>query len=272
MAKTCYHTIEKVRQPAVAGSFYPAEPSVLRGMIEGFLYEVEPVHRPAPKAIIAPHAGYVYSGPIAASAYAQFAAARDTTRRIVLLGPSHYVPFRGLAATEAASWTTPLGVLPVDVEAIREICALPQVNVLDTAPTREHSLEVQLPFLQIVFNHISIVPLAVGDASDVEVAEVIDALWGGEETRFVVSSDLSHFHGYREALELDAATARAVEQNRPESIGFEQACGCIAIRGFLRTARKHGLRAHTLDLRNSGDTYGPRSEVVGYGAFAFEEE
>ena len=239
-------------------------------MVEGFLREVKCADGPAPKAIIAPHAGYIYSGPIAAAAYARFAAARESIKRVVLIGPSHRVPFGGLAATRAETWVTPLGVIPVDTTAIQQLRPLRQVSVLDQAHAHEHSLEVHLPFLQVVLADFKIVPLVVGDASDEDVAEVIEALWDGDETRFVISSDLSHYHEYAMARDLDTATARAIESLKPQDIGESQACGRVPIRGLLHTARRHGLHARTVDLRNSGDTAGPRSGVVGYGAFVFE--
>jgi hypothetical protein len=261
-----------VRPPAVAGQFYPDDPAELRRMIEGFLLEVNRTETPAPKAVIAPHAGYIYSGPIAASAYGLFASARDIIKRVVLIGPSHRVPFDGLATTSAETWVTPLGTIPVDTAAIQQIRPLRQVSVLDQAHAYEHSLEVHLPFLQVVLADFRIVPLVVGDASDKDVAEVIAALWDGDETRFVISSDLSHYHDYATARELDTATAHAIESLKPQDIGEEQACGRIPIRGLLRAARTHGLHVRTVDLRNSGDTAGPRDQVVGYGAWAFEEE
>lgn len=223
-----------------------------------------------PKALIAPHAGYAYSGPIAASAYARWLPAGDAIKRVVLLGPPHYVAFQGLAATCAETWTTPLGAVPVDMDTVSQILALPHVTILDEAHAREHSLEVQLPFLQVVLSEFKIVPLVVGEAGEDETAQVLETLWGGDETRFVISSDLSHYHHYARARELDAATARAIEQLRPQDIGHEQACGRVPIRGLLRAAKAHGLRAETVDLRNSGDTAGPRTEVVGYGAWAFQ--
>ena len=262
----------KIRPPAVAGRFYPDNPAELHRMIEGFLRGVKSTDTPAPKAVIAPHAGYVYSGPIAASACARFAPARAIIKRIVLLGPSHHVSFKGLATTSAEAFATPLGAVPVDAAAIRDLCArLPQVSVRDEAHAYEHSLEVELPFLQVVLADFKIVPLAVGDASDEQVAEAIEILWGGDETRFVISSDLSHYHDYATARELDTATARAIEELRPQDIGGEQACGRIPVCGLLRAAQKHGLRAQTVDLRNSGDTAGSRNEVVGYGAFVFAQ-
>ena len=240
-------------------------------MLEDFLRETKPAAAPAPKAVIAPHAGYVYSGPIAASAYARLAPARDTIKRVVLLGPSHHASFEGLAAPSDEAFATPLGSVPVDTASIRDLRShSPQVIVLDEAHACEHSLEAHLPFLQCVLAEFKIVPLLVCDASEDEVAEVIEALWGGEETRFVISSDLSHYCDYASARELDALTARAIEELRPQDIGVEQACGRVPIRGWLQVAKRHQLRARTVDLRNSGDTAGPRSEVVGYGAWVFE--
>jgi MEMO1 family protein len=183
------------------------------------------------------------------------------------------VSFEGLATVSAGFFATPLGRVPVDTAAVRDLCArLPQVGILEEAHVREHSLEVHLPFLQVVLGEFKIVPLLVCDASDDEVAEAVETLWDGDETRFVISSDLSHYHDYVAARALDAATARAIEGLHAGEIGEEQACGRVPIRGLLRAARRHGLRAATLDLRNSGDTAGPRREVVGYGAFAFAED
>ena len=258
-----------IRKPAVAGTFYPDDPIKLRKMVAEFLNQAKPSDI-LPKAIIAPHAGYIYSGPIAGSAYATLKPARGKIHRVVLLGPSHRIPFRGLAATGAEQFATPLGNVPIDQKAIDAIRDMPQVEVLDTAHGMEHSLEVQLPFLQEVLGKFSLVPLAVGDASREEVAEVLEKLWGGPETLLVISSDLSHYYDYRTAQKMDLATSKAIESLRPEDIDYEQACGRIPISGLLLAARKHGLRAHTIDLRNSGDTAGPRDEVVGYGAYVFE--
>jgi len=261
-----------VRPPAAAGRFYPGNPAELRAMIENFLREAKPVAGPTPKAIIAPHAGYIYSGPIAASAYAQLAPARDTIKRVVLLGPSHFVSFDGLAATSAAAFSTPLGAVSVDTAAIAEICSrLPQVRVRDEAHADEHALEVQLPFLQVVLGDFKIVPLLVGEANDEEIAEVIEALWGGEETCFVVSSDLSHYHDYQTARQADSETARAIESLNARKLRGDLACGCRPICGLLSAAKEHGLRCRTVDLRNSGDTAGERDRVVGYGAFVFTQ-
>lgn len=261
----------KVRPPAVAGQFYPGDERELRHMIGQLLRGLPPWRGRAPKAVIAPHAGYVYSGPIAASAYTALAAAREVTKRVVLVGPSHRVPFHGLAAPTAEAFATPLGQVPVDGDAIRQISGLPQVQLLDEAHADEHSLEVQLPFLQTVLADYKIVPLVVGDARDEAIAEVLETLWNGAATRLVISSDLSHYLPYPTARDLDAATARAIEQLCPQDLDDEQACGAAPIRGLLCAARWRGLRARTIDLRNSGDTAGSRHQVVGYGAFVFEE-
>jgi hypothetical protein len=261
-----------VRPPAVAGRFYPDDPAELRRMVEDFLREVKATAGPAPKAVIAPHAGYIFSGPIAASAYAQLASARDTVKRVVLLGPSHYALFDGLAATGATAFATPLGAVPVDTTAVRDLCSRqPQVSVRDDAHAEEHALEVQLPFLQVLLTDFKIVPLLVGEAGDDEIAAVIEALWGGDETRIVISSDLSHYHDYETAQATDAETARIIEALDWKRLRGDLACGCRPICGFLNAAKERGLRCRTVDLRNSGDTSGDHDRVVGYGAFVFTE-
>lgn len=238
-------------------------------MVQGYLDEA-PRATPVPKAIVAPHAGYVYSGPIAASAYARIAPAREVITRVVLLGPSHRLPFWGLALPSVDALATPLGEVPIDKRAIAEITDLRQVHTLDGAHAAEHSLEVHLPFLQTVLAHFAVVPLAVGEANPQEVGEVLERLWGGPETLIVVSSDLSHYHDYETARRLDEATSRAIEELRPEDIAYEQACGRNPLNGLLHVARVRGLHARTIDLRSSGDTAGPRDRVVGYGAYVFE--
>ena len=260
----------KVRQPAVAGKFYPADPGELREAVSRALGGAQ-TSGPAPKAIIAPHAGYIYSGAVAASAYARLAPARDRIRRVVLIGPSHRVAFRGLAASSADAFATPLGRVPLDRECIDALLALPAVQLLDRAHQAEHSLEVHLPFLQVVLESFRLVPLAAGDASPAEVAGVLDAVWGGNETLIVVSSDLSHYLDYDSARRVDAGTRRAIEALRWEDLGEDQACGRNGVNGLLETARRRRMRVQTLDLRNSGDTAGTRDEVVGYGAWAFED-
>jgi AmmeMemoRadiSam system protein B len=220
-----------------------------------------------PRALIAPHAGYVYSGPIAATAYSQLAARRARTRRVLLLGPSHRVAFRGLALSSAARFATPVGDVGIDTDACRELLVLPQVGVLDEAHAEEHSLEVHLPFLCAALDDFLLIPVVVGDASPSDVAEVIETFWGRDDTLVVVSSDLSHFLDYETANRVDHETTRAIERHA-QDIEPHQACGCRVINGLMRVADQHALAVTTLDLRNSGDTAGDRSRVVGYGAYA----
>jgi hypothetical protein len=260
-----------VRAAAVAGMFYPAAPAALAAQVRAHLAGVSTRSRSAvPKALIAPHAGYVYSGPIAAAAYARLAAGRDAIRRVVLFGPTHRVPVRGLALPSARAFATPLGTVDVDRGAAAAALELPQVCASDAAHAFEHSLEVQLPFLQAVLGDFSIVPFAVGDATPGEVGEVIELLWGGPETLIVVSSDLSHYHRYDDARAIDRATGGAILA-LSATLDHEQACGATPINGLLLAARRHGLQPELLDLRNSGDTAGDRSRVVGYASFAFFE-
>jgi len=226
---------------------------------------------PPPKAIIAPHAGYVYSGPIAGSAYAGWMQERDTIRRVVLLGPSHHVAFPGLVASSAQAFASPLGRVPVDMAALDLARALPQVTTLDEAHRQEHSLEVQLPFLQTVLGEFLLVPLVVRDATAEQVGAVLNALWGGPETCFVISSDLSHYLRYPEAQLADRDTAHAIEALDWAGLKGQQACECRAVRGLLKVAQERGLYGRTVDLCNSGDTAGRRDRVVGYGAFVFIE-
>jgi AmmeMemoRadiSam system protein B len=267
----------EVRAPAVAGSFYPLNPAELREVVRGYVAEAcaRAAHEPPttsaarPRAVVAPHAGYVYSGPVAGSAFAPLAPLRGRISRVVVLGPSHRVAFEGLAVPQAGAFATPLGVLHVDEDARAALLALPQVVASDRAHAAEHSVEVQLPFVQEVLGEVAIVPLVAGDTSDAEAAEALECLWSDPKTCVVVSSDLSHYYAYDDAKRLDAETAHAIELLSPEDIGNEQACGRIGVRAMLLVARHHGLRPTTLDLRNSGDTAGTRDRVVGYGAFAF---
>lgn len=259
-----------IRAPAVAGTFYPAEPARLRAMVEEDLAEAAGVIAvAATKAIIAPHAGYVYSGPVAGHAFAALRARAAGIRRVVAIGPAHFVPVRGIAVPSADAFRTPLGDVPVDRAAILAIRDLRQVQVTDSPHRDEHALEVELPFLQTVLGAFTLVPLVVGDATPAEVAEVLARLWGGPETLIVISSDLSHYEPYASAQRHDGATAAAIERLDEAALGPGDACGHLAIGGFLVEARRHGLTADRLDLRNSGDTAGPRGQVVGYGAWAF---
>ena len=256
------------RPPSVAGSFYPLDPGVLVDEIAHFLSEAKS-EGTLPKAVIAPHAGYIYSGPIAASAYARVAQGRDTIKRVILLGPAHRMYMPGLAVPSAGSFSTPLGAIPIDQDSINLALQFSQVEVLDAVFDGEHSLEVQLPFLQHVLEEFSVVPILVGGAGGEQIAEVIGALWDGPETLVVVSSDLSHFLSYDSARQIDALTSQAIENLRPDQIQDDGACGRQPIKGLLLAAKRMGLECKTIDLRNSGDTAGPRSSVVGYGAYVF---
>lgn len=268
-----YNPISSVRHAAVAGMFYPADAQELARDVDRLLDGAVPslIEAGAIKAIAVPHAGYVYSGETAACAYASIAARRTEIRRVILLGPTHRVAISGLALPDAESFDTPLGTIDVDGEMAAAVRALPQIVVNRTAHAAEHSLEVQLPFLQRVLDDFTLLPLAVGRASADEVAEVLDILWGGPETLIVVSTDLSHFHPYREAVQIDAGTVRDVLDLRTD-IDHEHACGATPLNGLLLCARRRGLRPQLIDARNSGDTAGDRSRVVGYAAFAFTEQ
>ena len=261
----------QIREPAVAGQFYPAGNGELENTVRAMLSGVPGSPESAPKAMIVPHAGYIYSGPVAATAYARLQPYHDESTRVVLLGPSHRIPLDGLAVSGADAFRTPLGVVPLDRQVIARL-EHPAVVLSDAPHQFEHSLEVQLPFLQVTLEAFCIVPLLVGEARDRDVAEVIDALWVGADTLVVVSSDLSHYLPYRAARSRDALTCRAVEQLDGPRIGHGDACGAAPLRGLLRVARQRGLRAETLDLRNSGDTAGNHDRVVGYGAWSIVEE
>ncbi len=258
--------MSKTRLPAVAGQFYPAAPDELRSAVLNYLQQAERAVS-VPKAIIVPHAGYIYSGPVAASAYACIAPAHAVITRVILLGPAHRVYLRGLALSSAESFTTPLGAVSIDPDAVERLRDLPRVVVMDQAHAFEHSLEVQLPFLQTVLDQFTLVPLVVGDTPPQAVSEVLEILWGGKETLIVVSSDLSHYYDYATASALDQETSTEIEACCSD-IPPERACGCMPLNGLLYLAQHRGLQVTTLDLRNSGDTAGPRNQVVGYGAYA----
>ena len=261
-----------IRPSAVAGSFYPIEQSVLQNELHVLLEDATVASAlDTPKAIIVPHAGYIYSGPTAAVAYASLAGLRERIRRVILLGPVHRVPVRGLALPGVDAFATPLGNVALDQEAIARIQHLPQVMVSAAAHAQEHSLEVQLPFLQTVLQDFKLVPLAVGDATPAEVAAVLETLWGGEETLIVISSDLSHFLPYYVAQSVDQETVQSIlDLHGP--LSHEQACGGTPINGLMLAAARYHLRPQLLDYRNSGDTSGDKNRVVGYASFAFMED
>lgn len=260
----------EIRAAAVAGQFYPEEPKRLSREVARLCEAVPPgpPESQPPKAFLVPHAGYAYSGPIAATAYARLRPFRGFFRRVVILGPSHRVPLRGIALPGAQAFETPLGRIPLDIEALERLQALPEVALHPAAHAQEHAIEVQLPFLQEALGAFLLLPLTVGEAAPEAVARVIEALWDGPDTLFLVSSDLSHYLPYEAAQRIDGQTCAEIARLHPLA-NPDQACGAAPLNGFLLAARRHGLAPRLLDLRNSGDTAGDRRRVVGYASFAF---
>ncbi|CAL7959474.1 MEMO1 family protein GAMM_v1_100138 [Gammaproteobacteria bacterium] len=255
--------------PNVAGKFYPTDPDVLRQDILKMLEDAsDKAALPTPKAIIAPHAGYIYSGPIAASAYASLAKAKKQIHRVVLLAPSHQYPVDGVATTNAKFYMTPLGQITIDQKSIAKI-DLPYTQAVEEAFASEHAIEVHLPFLQLTLESFSLIPLLVGLATITQVEKILEKLWDGSETLIVISSDLSHYSPYNLAQLLDKKTADAIIALDPQGFSPEHACGATAIKGLLAVAAKKKMHATQIDLRNSGDTAGSKDQVVGYGAFHF---
>jgi len=260
-----------VRPAAVAGVFYPDDPALLAEQVDTLVAAASRSAAPSPKALVLPHAGYLYSGPIAATGYATLRARSEPVTRVVLLGPAHRAPVRGLATSSADAWATPLGEVPIDDQARRAACALPGVTIDDAAHALEHSLEVHLPFLQRVLGDgFALVPFVVGRAEADTVAAVLDLLWGGDETIIIASSDLSHYLDHATASARDRRTASAIVECRVDDLAPDDACGAYPVRGLLIAAARHGLHPTLLDLRSSGDTAGSPDRVVGYGAFALD--
>lgn len=255
--------MQTIRQPAVAGMFYPFDAGELAQLVRRYTQGDAPAS--PPKMIIVPHAGYIYSGAIAGAAYAQLQSATQV-RRVVLLGPSHRVALRGIAVPSVDRFATPLGEIAIDNGLREAITSLPGVIVHDVPHAQEHSLEVQLPFLQTVLGEFTLLPLVVGDADPATVAAVLDAVWGGDETLVVISTDLSHYLPYGTARQVDAETSALIE-GRNTQIHPEQACGAHPLNGALLLARRKNLQVECVKLANSGDTAGTRDRVVGYGAY-----
>lgn len=264
---------DKVRAAAVAGQFYSGGGDALRQEVDELLGAATAADEPVPKAIIAPHAGFMFSGGVAATAYARLRPASGRISRVVVLGPSHFVPIRGLAASSAEWFETPLGRLRVDPSGLDTALDFPSVEVNDSAHAREHSIETQLPFIQRVLgDDVTIVPLVVGDAKPTTVGQVLAALWGDDETAIAISSDLSHFHDDGTARNLDQATARTIESLRGNELRAENACGFLPVAGLLWNAQRSGATVRTLELRTSADAGAPPDSVVGYGAFTLQEQ
>ncbi|MFV1982357.1 MAG: AmmeMemoRadiSam system protein B [Thiohalomonadales bacterium] len=260
------------RITAVAGQFYPNEPAVLQTDINQYLNEVSTLSdsvNPELKAIIVPHAGYIYSGAIAASAYNLLYKQSSTISNIILLGPAHRLSFQGIASSSVHYFDTPLGSVAVNLSLIDKIKHFSFINCIDAAHQNEHCLEVQLPFLQTVLKKFTIVPLLIGECDPNDVATILDFLWGGNETLIIISSDLSHFNNYELAKHNDNNTSQAILNLQPENIHYEDACGRTPVNGLLKIAQKKRLKVSILDVRNSGDTAGDKQRVVGYGAYSF---
>ncbi len=291
-----------IRKPAVAGQFYPASPALLTEAIEACLadargpaactptplqFSAVPAFHPdtighspgagageggrvgQPRALIVPHAGYIYSGAVAASAYCCLRDCAADIHRVILLGPAHRVYFEGIAAPTVAGFETPLGVVEVDQAAIHGLSGLPGVVISDESHREEHSIEVQVPFMQMLLPEFTLVPLVVGDVGPEAVLALLEHFQDDPRTLIVVSSDLSHYLSYRQACQVDEHTSQAIVRLLPDAIEDRMACGSIPIRGLLQFARKKGWRVELLDYRNSGDTAGSRERVVGYGAYLF---
>ncbi|MBC8376653.1 MAG: AmmeMemoRadiSam system protein B [FCB group bacterium] len=264
--------MKQIRPPAVSGMFYPGDPHTLEDQIANFIQEKPNETTVVPKVIIVPHAGTVYSGSIAAAAYRTLLQYRHVIRKVILLGPAHRVFLHGLALPTVDQFQTPLGEINLDTQTIQNLVdEYPQISISDQAHAEEHSLEVQLPFLQKVLASFRLIPFVVGEATQKEVADVIETLWGGDECLIVISTDLSHFHSYDEAIKLDTITARRIESFQGELLGDHSACGRIPLRGLLQVAKHKGMSIKRLDLRNSGDTSGRNDQVVGYGAWGLFE-
>ncbi len=254
-----------IRSAAVAGTFYPSDRQELIMSVDTLL-DAAKSEESCPKVIVAPHAGYIYSGAVAAKVYSRLKNREHEISKVVLLGPSHKVGFKGIAACSADKFSTPLGEIPLAVERIKFLAAMSDVCFLDKAHSQEHSLEVHLPFLQRALGNFELIPLVVGTSSKEDVALLLEHLWGGDETLIVISSDLSHFHEYTEAQRLDSATSEKIVSLQDDITGSE-ACGCNPLNGLLHLANRHGMKVEKIELKNSGDTAGSKDRVVGYGAF-----
>ena len=258
--------MKNIRLPAVAGSFYPDKPDILKAMIADYLKQVAPVDK-APLAIIVPHAGYIYSGEIAASAYARLQCRRSSIKRVVILGPSHKVGFTGLALSHAEAFRTPLGDIPLDAKAAASIIHFPFVEYNEQAHLFEHSLEVQLPFLQMTLDSFKLLPIVTGDCPAELIEELLEVFYRQDDTLIVISSDLSHFHDYATAQHLDQRTSEKIEQLDYQHLDYDSACGRVPVSGLMALAKKQSLQIKTIALGNSGDTAGDKNRVVGYGAY-----
>jgi len=264
--------MENIRSTAVAGLFYPASSDELVQLVNNELSQATPEAGHHPLAIIVPHAGYVYSAAIAANVYKHLQHFRSIIKRVLLIGPSHRVAFQGLALSSADFFQTPLGKIAVDKTAQKDLLNIAGIQLHDQAHANEHSLEVQLPFLQHVLDDFSLIPIVAGDANAELIAQAIDTVWDGQQTLVVISSDLSHYHDYKTAQRLDNASSKAIVALNCTTLSSANACGYVGVNGLLLFAQRHHLKASIVDVRNSGDTAGDKTSVVGYGGYLFEDE
>jgi len=259
-----------LRIPAHAGQYYPADAGFLEKVVDEYLTDGGTVSE-IPKAVIAPHAGFIHSGRIAGKAFAVWKAQEVRARRVVLIGPSHYYDFPGIALPDSTRFQTPLGEVQVDPAADDLKRKFRYVRVFEAAHYPEHALEVLLPFLQRAVPGAKIVPLITGRTEMSQVSAVIEEIWGGADTLLVISSDLSHNHPYEIAQKVDRQTARAIVEFDFSRLTADQACAYQAMRGFLKAAIRKEMRCSLLELRNSADASGDMSLVTGFGAFHFFE-
>ncbi|MGD9638118.1 MAG: AmmeMemoRadiSam system protein B [Alphaproteobacteria bacterium] len=261
----------KIRKEAVAGAFYPYGPTELDALLEALLYQKELPDIPPPKAVIVPHAGYVFSGQTAAVAYRRLSSSDSITKRVVIFGPCHRVPFNGLALSSADKWETPIGEINVDTKTCQELNELEFVNYNDDAHNEEHSIEAQIPFIKKVFNNVEIVPILTCMTSLKEAVAVMEKVWGDEETLIIISADLSHFLDYDACKQKDAETVKAIENLDYSDLDNDNTCGFIPICALIDIARRKKMKVETFDVRNSGDTAGKKDSVVGYASIGFWE-
>ncbi|MEY3220641.1 MAG: hypothetical protein RIT27_1998 [Pseudomonadota bacterium] len=260
-----------IRKPILAGFFYPDEPLFLIHTIEELLKEIPPTDI-SPKALIVPHASYEYAGKIMATAYASLLKKHFQIKNVVLLGISHHTSFRGIAVTSKTAYLTPLGQIPVEESTVMKLLQYPQIIMFDEAHIKEHCLELQLPFLQVILQSFSLIPLVVGDISSNNISEVLKILWGNQETLVIVTSNLSYYHHYNTAQQLDQMNATLIETLRWQDLKHDQTCSSPLMGGLLQVAQQKALTAKTFAICNSGDTIGTKDRVVGYGAFGFYEK
>lgn len=264
--------MNKIRRSAVAGYFYPSNKEILIKQIKNFLENATLKFNYTPYALICPHAGYVYSGPIAGFSYKTLLPNKKNYKNIIILGPSHFEYVNGIAYISAEYFETPLGNAKVDLETLEKIKKLDFLVQNEDAHKKEHSIEVQIPFIQYIFqNDIPILPLAFGKISPEKIKILLETIWN-PETLIIISSDLSHYYDYDTAKKLDKQTSDAILNLDSDAIQYEQACGRIGIQGLLMFAKEKNWKAYLLDLRNSGDTSGSKTQVVGYGAWSFTDE